>query len=181
MVHLFFIPIVLAVVSTEPTTYDYIKYLSPRIKSNYAMEIAHTIDSSCIDLDNKLVVTIIYKESDFHEDAINCQSHDIGLMQINRRTWQKNFNVNLSELFDKHKNIEIGCEILRHYRDRKSERFKVSWYSFYHSSTWKYREPYWNSVRKIMKRLDRYDKKFPQKPKIVACKSCDCKVSPCRQ
>jgi len=142
-----------------PSTYNYIKKLSPRINQEYALDIASSIDFHCSDLDNKLVVAIIYKESDFREDAINCQSHDIGLMQINRRTWQRYFDVNLSELFDKDKNIQIGCEVLRHYKDRKSEGFKNSWYSFYHSSTWKYREPYWRSTLKIMRRLKRLDER----------------------
>jgi hypothetical protein len=51
-------------------------------------------------------------ESKFDHKAINYESGDYGLMQVNWFWWGKRFCKKPSELLDIEKNIEIACKIL---------------------------------------------------------------------
>jgi soluble lytic murein transglycosylase-like protein len=101
------------VIKPELTKKDYLMSI---IKNNMVID-SIILCSEKFNLSEELITAIIFTESTFDENAMNenKDSKDIGLMQLNTKTFK---NYTISELYDIEFNIINGSKLLRSLIDK---------------------------------------------------------------
>lgn len=146
----------------EKLVKDTILHLQPNLDKKEAKKVAKSIyrHSSTHGLDWRVVATLLAQESGFRRDPNNCglkNSHckDLGIAQINWRSWGKKLNLSKTSLIrDSDYSIEVMCKILAQIKDKHGKEKR--WYTRYHSSTRYYRDIYTNRINPKMKRINKY-------------------------
>ena len=112
---------IVVVVSKSSKTMAMITKLNPKVSKEVVRYIAKEIEKSAekYNLSVPLVVSLIFRESGFNPLAIS-KSKCIGLMQINPKAHPKKIKpYKYVQLYHIDVNIDIGCQILREYLDKK--------------------------------------------------------------
>lgn len=126
----------------EPTTYEQIKILKPKINPKLAQKISVAIGKNCAPQLQTLVVAIIFVESSFLPTATSVTG-DIGLSQFSPRLAVQ-YNLGTERLVkDVDYAIKHTCKILA-----KKKRW---WH--WHSRTEKYAKPYREKVKKAVEKI----------------------------
>lgn len=120
---------------------DYIsKYGTDRV--SHVLSIDNTvriITTFCYpDLDENLIRAIIYHESGYYVDAVNCDGTCVGLMQVSTY-WnaQRAEDLGVDDFFDPTYNILIGCDILNEFIQKyDDEMIAVMLYGMDHNDAW---------------------------------------------
>lgn len=143
-----------------------VKFIQPALKEEVANSIAISIvkHSRAYGLDWKIVSSILYQESTFQKDPQGClhkkfgRCADLGLGQINYRTWKTELDLNYWRLLtDVDYNIKTTCQILALHSTHSRDK---TWPSRYHSLTHFLRVRYNELIRKRYKKIQNYSKGF---------------------
>ena len=136
-----------------------IQSLNPHISEKDADKYGKLIEDYSVryGIDWKIIVAIIYQESNFKLDAANCSNsgcQDFGMVQINFRNI-KRLKLNMGKLLtDPEYNIFAMSEMLIDLKKRFSKKDK-RWFARYHSSTPSFKSIYYRMLKKHFKDIER--------------------------
>ena len=117
---------------TTIKTYIYALKPAMKHKPDLTDRIARAVSKYHDDVDVKLVLAIMMRESSFNPSAIG--GSDCGLMQVNVWYHAKRYKVSIEDLLNVETNIRIGCDILKNIiEQRKPQGFKYPW-AFYNTN-----------------------------------------------
>lgn len=136
--------------------------IQPNLSNEDAQIIAEAIikHSKNYKLDWKILASIIAQESSFRKDPQNCLNSkvkcpDLGLAQINYRTWQKELCLDRTRLLiDISYNIETMAQILHQLKSKYGSKEKM-WFTRYHSFTTEHRTKYANFLHNHLSKINK--------------------------
>jgi soluble lytic murein transglycosylase-like protein len=115
-----------------------VRYMSPTLKDKEVKSISKAIATNAIkyNIDWRIMTSIISQESRFRTDPQNCivKKHcpDLGMAQINYRTWKEPLNLNRNKLLtDINYNIGTMSKILSQLHNKYGK--DKHWFTRYHS------------------------------------------------
>lgn len=135
--------------------------IQPNLTNDDAQIIAEAIikHSRHYGLDWKILASIIAQESSFRKDPQNCLNSkakcpDLGLAQINYRTWKKELCLDRTRLLiDISYNIETMAQILSQLKSKYGKKEK-NWFTRYHSFTTAHRTKYANFLHNHLNKIN---------------------------
>ncbi len=108
------------------------------------------------ELDWKIVVAILFQESRFKENAVNCGRYgcnDFGIAQINFRNI-KAWGMDFGKIFDAGYSIKHATAFLERLKNRHSHK-DPKWFARYNSGTPHLKNKYYKLLRKHLNRIER--------------------------